>query len=136
MREVEVSRFVPATPSEVDRALTPEALVTYEGSFAVRDVTERDGATVVTAGGNGLELSLRFESREDGLYYEQEGSAGPFETMETRVTVAPENEGSRVTMRSRVGVGLPVAAVTDRLAAWKRRGELRRALDSLAVELS
>ena len=136
MREVAVSRFVRATPTEVHRSLTPESLVAYEGSFSVRDAAERDGATVVIAGARGLELTLRFEEREDGLRYEQEGSAGPFDAMETRVTVAAENEGSRVTMRSRVSLGLPFASVTDRVAAWKRRGELRRALSALEADLS
>jgi hypothetical protein len=32
-----------------------------------------------------------------------------------------------------VSLGLPLAAVTDRVAAWKRRGELDRALDNLAA---
>ena len=136
MREVAVSRFVRATPAEVRRSLTPEALVAYEGSFAVRDVVDRDGATVVTAGAHGLELTLRFERRDDGLYYEHEGPAGPFDAMETRVTVTAENEGSRVAVRSWVSLGLPVASVTDRVAAWKRRGELRRALDALEADVS
>ena len=136
MREVEVSRFVRATPTEVRRSLTPESVVAYEGSFEVRETTERDGATVVSAGASGLELSLRFEARDDGLYYEQEGPTGPFDVMETRVTVAAEDEGSRVTMHSRVSLGLPLPPLTDRVAAWKRRGELRRALDALADDLS
>ena len=51
MREVEVSRFVRATPAEVERALTPAAVVEYEGSFSVVDSDEQaDGSTVVTAG--------------------------------------------------------------------------------------
>ena len=136
MREVEVSRFVRATPTEVRRSLTPESLVAYEGSFEVRDARADEGATVVTAGASGLELSLRFEVRDDGLYYEQEGSAGPFDVMETRVSVTAEDEGSRVTMRSRVSLGLPLPRFTDRAAAWKRRGELRRALDALEAAVS
>ncbi|SEO61230.1 Polyketide cyclase / dehydrase and lipid transport [Halogranum amylolyticum] len=136
MREVEVSRFVRVTPAEVERALTPAAVVEYEGSFSVVDVADRaDGSTVVTAGSRGLTLSLRFEEHEDGLYYTQEGDAGPFDAMETWVTVRPEDDGSRVTMRSAVSLGLPLSGVTDRLAAWKRRGELERALDALATDL-
>jgi ligand-binding SRPBCC domain-containing protein len=136
MREVEVSRFVRATPAEVERVLTPVAVVEYEGSFSVVDSDDRaDGSTVVTAGSRGLTLSLRFEERDDGLYYTQEGEAGPFDAMETWVTVRSENDGSRVTMRSSVSLGLPLARVTDRLAAWKRKGELNRALDALAADL-
>jgi ligand-binding SRPBCC domain-containing protein len=133
MREVRVSRFVRATPRELRRHLAPAAVVEAEDSFTVREVDDVDGATLVTAGGGGLQLSLRFESREDGLYYTQEGQEGPFEAMETWLTLARENEGTRLTARSRVSLGLPLAAVTDRVAAWKRRGELSRALDNLAA---
>lgn len=136
MREVEASRFVRATPAEVRRALTPAALVEYEGSFSVVDVDEQeDGTTVVTAGSRGLGLALRFEEHADGLSYTQEGDAGPFDEMETRVSVTAEDDGARVTMWSAVSLGLPLSGVTDRLAAWKRKGELKRALDALATDL-
>lgn len=133
MREVEVSRFVAATPTELDRLLTPRRLVEYEGSFSVESVAERDGETVVTASGPGLQFQLRFEQRADGLYYEQAGEAGPFEAMETTVTVDRENEGSEVTLNSRVALALSIP-FADRIAGWKRRGELERALDSLAAD--
>jgi len=55
--------------------------------------------------------------------------------METEFSVTPEGEGSRVTARSRVSLGLPPAAVFDRVAARKRRGELERTLDALAVDV-
>jgi len=134
MREVEVSRFVPATPTAVERVLTPATVVESEGSFTVRDVTEAEDGTLVTAGARGLELTLRFEDRPDGLHYTQAGSAGPFDAMTTDLTVEAENEGSRVTARSAVSLGLPAPALTDRLATWKRRGELNRLLDALAAE--
>jgi ligand-binding SRPBCC domain-containing protein len=132
MREVEVSRFVRATPTAVERVLTPATVVESEGSFTVRDVTEAEDGTLVTAGARGLELTLRFEERSDGLHYTQAGSAGPFDAMTTDLTVEAENEGSRVTARSAVSLGLPVPALTDRIATWKRRGELERLLDALA----
>ncbi len=134
MRETEVSQFVPATPQEVARVLNPAAVVEYEGSFQVLDIREEDDATLVTAGSSGLRLHLRFERREDGLYYEQEGEAGPFDAMWTQLRWTNENEGTRVTARSGVSLGLPVDAVTDRVATWKRRGELRRALRRLAAD--
>jgi carbon monoxide dehydrogenase subunit G len=134
MREVEVSRFVRATPTAVERVLTPATVVESEGSFTVRDVTEAEDGTLVTAGARGLELTLRFEERPDGLHYTQAGSAGPFDAMTTDLTVEAENEGSRVTARSAVSLGLPAPALTDRLATWKRRGELNRLLDALADE--
>ncbi|WP_135366409.1 SRPBCC family protein [Halosimplex halophilum] len=135
MREVTVERFVGATPAEVRRALDPAVVVEYEGSFEVLEIEERDDATFVTAGARGVGVTLRFESREGGLRYEQVGDAGPFDEMWTDIDWDPENEGSRVTARSSVSLGLPVAAVTDRVAAWKRRGELDRALDRLAADL-
>jgi len=135
MRETEVSTFVSATTPVVATALTPSRIVAYEGSFEVLDVEDADGATLVTAGARGLQLVLRFEPREDGWRYTQEGRAGPFDEMRTRVAYAPENEGTRVTAESAVGLGLPLSGLTDRVAAWKRRGELRRLLDRLAADL-
>ncbi|SEA19160.1 Ligand-binding SRPBCC domain-containing protein [Haloplanus vescus] len=134
MREVEVSRFVRATPTAVWRVLTPATVVESEGSFTVRDVTETDDGTLVTAGARGLELTLRFEERPDGLHYTQAGSAGPFDAMTTDLTVTAEDEGARVTARSSVSLGLPLSTLTDRLATWKRQGELNRLLDALADE--
>ncbi|MEF8843084.1 MAG: SRPBCC family protein [Haloarculaceae archaeon] len=128
MREVEVFRFVQAPPAAVDPLLSPIGLMDAEGSFEVRDVTDTDEGTEVTVGAYGLELTFRFTEREDGLDYEQ--VSGPLRTLETTVTYAPENEGTRLTARSRVAVGGP--RVLDRLAAWKRRGELRRALRAVA----
>ncbi|WP_135807160.1 SRPBCC family protein [Halorussus marinus] len=135
MREVEATTFVPESPTVVRRALAPAAVVEYEGSFDVRGVEETDDGWTVTAGARGLTMHLDFEEREDGLAYRQRGDGGPFDAMETTVSVEPEDEGSRVRMRSRVSLGLPLSAVTDRVAAWKRRGELRRALDALAADL-
>ena len=128
MREVEVSRFVSARPAVVDPLLSPVGLMDAEGSFEVRGVTDTDDGTEVTVGGYGLELVFRFTDREDGIAYEQ--VSGPLRVLETTVTCVPENEGTRLTARSRVAVGGP--GVLDRLAAWKRRGELRRALRAVA----
>lgn len=128
MREVEVTRFVAASPAEVTRALTPVALVRAEESFDVREVTDADGGTVVTAGRSGVELRLRFETVDGGLAYEQ--LDGPLSTLRTTVTARPKDEGTELSARSAVDTGGP--AVLDRLAAWKRRGELRRALVGIA----
>ncbi|MDS0296159.1 SRPBCC family protein [Halogeometricum luteum] len=134
MRQVTVSRFVPRSKPTVLRRLAPEAMVRYEGSFDVRGVREEGAETVVTVGARGVEFALRFASAEDGLRYEQDGEAGPFEAMETTVTVDPADGGVSVTARSSVALGLPFSSLTDRLAAWKRRGELERALDALAAD--
>jgi len=134
MREITVDRFVAARPHEVTDALSPAAIVEFEESFNVLDIEERETGTVVTAGARGLTLALRFESTDEGIRYEQVDDAGPLEEMWTELSWAPENEGTRVTARSGVTLGLPLAAVTDRVAAWKRRGELKRALRNLAAE--
>jgi hypothetical protein len=76
---------------------------------------------------------FEFEPREDGYQYRQVGANGPFEAMETTLTYAASDHGSEVTVRSAVSLGLPLAAVTDRVAAWKRRGELKRLLAGLAA---
>lgn len=135
MREVQVDQFVPATPPVVERALTPERIVESEGSFEVLDVERAEDATLVTAGARGLGLVLRFERRDDGWQYEQEGEAGPFDAMWTRLEWAPQDEGTRVTARSAVSLGLPLPGLTDRVAAWKRKGELQRLLARLAADL-
>ena len=136
MAEAEVmrSRFVRATPTELARQLSPERIVAAEGSFEVRSVRSEDGATVVIVGARGLSFDLRFEAREDGYYYTQVGEQGPFESMETWVRYERENEGSRVTLRSSVSLSLPLP-FANRIAAWKRGGELDRALDALASGL-
>jgi hypothetical protein len=128
VREVEVSRFVDAPPAVVERALSPVALLEAEGSFDVRGVEDTDTGTRVRVGGYGLELVFAFTDRPDAVEYAL--VAGPLERLETTVAWLPENEGTRLTARSAVAVGGP--AVLDRLAAWKRRGELRRALAAIA----
>jgi hypothetical protein len=136
MRTVEVSRFLQAYPREVNRLLTPETVLDYEGTFTAVDVEETDGETVVDAqaGGRLMEARFVFEDREDGLVYRQDERAGPFDAMETVISVSPENEGTRVSMRSSVSLALPLP-FADRVAAWKRRGELKRALKRLAADV-
>lgn len=136
MREVSVDRFVPVPPREIERALSPADVVEYEGSFRVLDVEERDDATIVTAGASAIGAEFQFERRDDALYYEQAGDAGPFDELWTELGWEPKNEGSRVLARSGVSLGLPLSGLTDRVAAWKRRGELDRALEALADDLS
>jgi hypothetical protein len=135
MREVEVSRFVRATPMEIERHLSPERVVEYEGTFSVDHVEQAEEDTVVVASGPGIRIQLAFEAREDGYHYTQIGEAGPFDHMETWVTVTAENEGSRVSLRSAVALGIPLP-LADRIAGWKRRGELKRALEALEADLA
>jgi hypothetical protein len=128
MREVEVSRFVQTYPAVVEDVLSPDAILEAEGSFSIRDVG--DDGNRITVGGYGLELVFEFTEREDGIEYDQ--IEGPLDTLNTTLAYESENEGTRVTARSEVAVGGP--GVLDRLAAWKRRGELRRALDGIVRE--
>jgi len=134
MREVERSRFVMARPPAVHRTLSPEAVVAAEGTFTVTAIEETDTGTVVTAAGPGMSVPLRFESSDDGLRYTAEGEVGPFDHLETELTVTPEENGSRLTMRSTVSLNLPLP-FADRIAAWKRGNELERALDELAADV-
>lgn len=133
MRTVEVSRFVRATPREVERALDPASIVDWEGTFSVAGVEESDAGAVVTARATGMDAAFRFERGEDGYRYTQ--VRGPFSSMETAVSWRAENEGARVTTESTLSLGVPPRALTDRVAAWKRRGELKRLLDRLAREV-
>lgn len=133
MRTVEVSRFVRAPPAAVERALDPEAVVGYEGTFAVSGSESTDRGTLVTATAPGMEAAFRFERREGGLAYEQ--VRGPFAELRTEFALEPENEGTRATATSAVSLGRPPRWLFDRVAAWKRRGELRRALAALADDL-
>lgn len=135
MREVHASRFVRAKPLEVERAVSPADVIKYEGTFDVRAVEETDDGWIVTVTAGGLEMNLAFEEHDDGLRYEQRGDAGPFESMQTTVTMTPKDDGVRVEMRSAVSLGLPIESITDRIAAWKRRGELKRALERLAARV-
>ena len=134
MRTVEVTRFIRASQPAVERLLTPETLLDYEGTFTVRDINETEEGVIVSAGAAGMETEFAFEDHENGLAYRQRGTAGPFRAMETEVEVTPENEGVRVTMRSSVSLNLPLP-LADRIAAWKRRGEVRRALSRLAEDV-
>lgn len=136
MRTVEVSRFVGATLPEVRRLLSPGTIIEYEGTFVVREVTETDEGWVVTtqAAGRLFEMRFVFEEREDGFLYRQESDDGPFTQMETELTLSRRDEGVDVTMRSSVGLRLPLP-FADRVAAWKRKGELKRALKRLAADV-
>lgn len=133
MRTVAVSRRVSAPPTAVCHHLAPETIIEAEGTFSTVERVGEDDAIRLVGRGGGIEVVYRFVETEDGYEYEQEGGAGPFETMRTTVTVTAKDEGSLLTMESQVSLGLPLAGLTDRLAAWKRRGELRRALDAIAA---
>lgn len=132
MREVERTRFVDATPPELEQSLSPSTILDAEGTFGVVGTEETDDGQRVTARGGGVEAVFVFQIGEGRIDYRQVGEQGPFESMETTLTYTAQDHGSEVTARSTVSLGLPVTAITDRIAAWKRRGELDRLLDELA----
>lgn len=136
MRTVEATRFVQATLPQVERQLSPANVIEYEGTFTVVDVTEVEEGVIVTGRGGGrlLEVQFVFEEREDGYAYRQAGDAGPFDEMSTLIRLSRRDEGVEVAMRSAVSLNLPIP-FSDRVAAWKRRGELRRALERLASDV-
>ncbi|WP_226007664.1 SRPBCC family protein [Natrinema salinisoli] len=134
MREVSVSRVVGVSPAELSSWLGPARIVEAEGSFAVESVYDGDDATVVVASGPGLQLPLRFEDRDGTIYYTQESEGGPFAEMETWLESEPvDDERTRVTVRSAVELAAPLP-LGDRIAGWKRRGELRNLLDAIDAE--
>lgn len=134
MRVVEVSRRIDALTETVEARLSPASLIEYEGTFTVREVAETDAGWTVTAGAPGMSVTFAFEAREDGYAYRAIDEVGPFEALETVLSVRPSGTGAEVTMRSTVSLRLPLP-FADRVAAWKRRGELRRALSRLADDV-
>lgn len=134
MRTVEASRRIDALAGTVLERLSPAAIIEYEGTFAVDEVVESDGGWTVTARATGMAVTFAFDPREDGYGYRAVDEVGPFETHETELSVRPSGTGAEVTMRSTVSLRLPLP-FADRVAAWKRRGELRRALDRLAGDV-
>lgn len=131
MQEVSVSRDIDATPVEISAQFDPAAIVEAEGSFSVESVDEGGETTIVVASGPGLQFPLRFEYREDALYYTQDSRQGPFEQMETWLTFDVEDGTTQVTFQSAVSLSVPVP-FSDRVAAWKRKRELERALETIA----
>ena len=131
MRTVTVTGRVGSPPAAVLDYLDPMTIVDVEGTFTALDVSESDGRSEVVARGGGMEVVLEFVATETGYEYEQRGDNGPFETMRTTLAVTPDDEGSTITMESTVSLGLPLAVVSDRIAAWKRRGELKRAIRAI-----
>ena len=136
MAEVSVSRQLDASRPTVLRQLDPRSIVEMEGTFDVRSVNETDDGWLVEASATGIQAEFavrRFEDGDvEGYVYEQVDERGPFASMETRLSLSQAAGGATVTAESTVDLGLPFRTVTDRIAAWKRHGELERALDHLA----
>lgn len=151
MQTVEVTARLDAPRSAVEDALSPRAIVEYEGTYEVTTVEERDDGCLVVGEAEELEISLLFTGRADGYTYEQ-ADRGPFEELETTVTVTDGDEGTdggdaadpgtagddgtaRVRMRSEFTFGGWFAPLFDRLAKRSRRDELEQAVANLAGEV-
>ncbi|ELY93414.1 hypothetical protein C483_05593 [Natrialba hulunbeirensis JCM 10989] len=147
MREVTVSRTIDVSPATLQTHLDPATIVEAEGSFTVVDIDEGEtaGTTTVIASGPGMQLPLEFEEREGTIYYTQAGERGPFSHMETWLEFEPaagqgksqnqqQHSHTHLTLRSAVSLAAPLP-FGDRIAAWKRKGELQRALETFAEEL-
>lgn len=143
MRTVEVSRRLPVAESAIEASLTPETVADCDAALQPVGVEPReDGTTVVSAITRGVQARFVFEPHPDGLRYLQEGDRGPFAVLETEWTHQPDGDGShddnqgRVVARSTIARGFPLATLTDRVAAWRRRRELERSLDGFVEQLS
>ncbi|WP_435348220.1 SRPBCC family protein [Haloarchaeobius sp. HRN-SO-5] len=136
MAEVSVSRRLDASRPTVARHLDARSIIEMEGTFDVQDVREADDGWLVEASAPGMRAAFEVRPFVDGdvegYVYEQVGDRGPFESMHTRLALEQAADGTTVTATSTVDLGLPLRSVTDRVAGWKRRGELRRVLDRLA----
>ncbi|QDX40311.1 SRPBCC family protein [Salarchaeum sp. JOR-1] len=135
MRTVSASRFVQEPLESVKRSLSPSSLIAYEGTFEVVGVEETESGARVAARMPGVSVSFAVSETADGWVYEQVGDAGPFEEMRTEASVTTVSGGVEVTLSSTVALGVPPAFLADRVAGWKRRRELERALDALAADL-
>ena len=116
MREVEVSAFVLARPPVIHRVLTPETVVTAEGTFEVAAVEEEDGSPVVVAAAPGVTVPLRFRESEAGLAYTAAGEAGPSAHLDTEIDVKPERNRPGVPTRPPGSLHVP-PPLADRAAA-------------------
>lgn len=135
MRTVSVDHVVSRGPSVVARTLDPKSMIEYEGSFSVVELERRESDVLVVVTGRGLTFTLRAEPLDAGLYYEQYEGGGPLDSMATTIRYEPTDGGTLVNATSEVSMGVPPAIVTDRIAAWKRKGELKRALAQFATAI-
>lgn len=135
MQEVRRWAVLDADAEAVLDALSPESVVEYEGTFSVQSVEEAPDGWEVTATAPQLTLRLRFEELPNGYAYEQIDE-GPFETLETSVTVHDDDEGTKVVAASTYTFGGVLARATDWLALSDRRDELERLLLNLGAEVA
>lgn len=131
MQEVVVTRTIEAPREDVERVVSPAALVEYAGTYDVEGVEATDDGTVVTAATADLETALVFTETPTGYVYRQRGDHGPFAAMYASVAITG-SEPTEVIARSCYTFGLPLSRVTDWFARRERRIELRRLVAGIA----
>ena len=131
MKSVEVSRHIDASPEAVASYLTPETIILLEGTFSIHSVEEEHDDVLVEAKAKGVSATFRFEELAAGYRYEQAGEEGPFDEMETTLRYEPKGDGVTVIMTATISLGIRPRALFERIGAWKRKGEMDRALKSL-----
>lgn len=135
MREVEVTATFDIPPAEIERKLSPEAIIEYAGTYEIESAEHSGDRTVLTATGNDIGIVVEFTEREDGYIYTQVGNDGPFEEMRTQIAIAGGNE-TRVSVRSEFTFGGWLSVLTDWLGTDIRRDELERLLVNLGHDLA
>lgn len=131
MKEIEVSTVVDAPREEVERRLSPSAIVDYVDTYTVRSTEELEGGAVLTLSGENIEMVAEFTELEDGYAYRQRGDEGPFDEMATRITVSGGDE-TEVSVRSEFTFG---GFVKDWFGTSIRRDEMERLLANLERDL-
>lgn len=139
MTQIEEAARLDASVERVQAALSPEAIVRYEGTYTVESTRTTDGERVLTVssphGRTNAIVDLAFHETADGYVYEQRGR-GLFAELRTEIDLADADGGTLVTITSRYTFGGLFAPVKDWFTTTSRREELRRFLTNLAAEVA
>lgn len=137
MRDSEVTRVLRAPLPDVEALLTPETIVSAEGSHEPRDSSAENGTVVVTARPSGRLLAPQyvFESTDGHIRYRREGAASPLVAVETTIELEDRNETTEIRLRSIVDPAVPLPFL-GRFVAWRRRRALEKICDGLAADLA
>lgn len=129
MHEIEVSETYPTDADTIEDEISPVKIIEYESTYEIQDVRQTEEGWSIAATAEDLEITLKFTKLENGYAYCQEGDSGPFEKMRTAITYEEvSEEETAVVITSRFTFGLPFSVITDRIAGWSRKMELRRVL--------
>ncbi|MGM0606008.1 MAG: hypothetical protein ACQETB_10125 [Halobacteriota archaeon] len=135
MKEIEVTADIDVPRSTVEAHLSPTAILEYADTYTVVSAADTASGEVVTVDYNDNEATFEFTRLPDGYEYTQVGSAGPFESMYTRLTIDGDAE-TRVTVFTTFTFGGTFSILKDWLGADLRRSELQRLLVNLEADLT